>query len=131
METETTLVRAEGGVELDAVATVHLEVAIVVFPDNSELDDTLGDGSDLEGGAVLGVLLKERAVLEGARKLVVGLLELRLGRKVRHGGGCWRVVGCPEQVGFQADPGCLFLGSKLACRVKECGRWEVGDGRGT
>ena len=43
MESQSTLVGAEGGVELDAESAVHLEVALVVFPDHSELDDTLGD----------------------------------------------------------------------------------------
>lgn len=69
VKSETTLVWAEGRVELDTITTVHLEVAIVVLPDDAELDDTLGDGDDLEGGAVLGVLLEEGAVLEGVVEL--------------------------------------------------------------
>lgn len=58
MEAQSALVRAESRVELDAVATVDAEGAGVVLPDNSELDDALGDRADLEGGAVLGVLLE-------------------------------------------------------------------------
>ena len=109
VETETTLVGTEGGVELNTVTAVDLEVALVVLPDNTELDDTLGDGSDVEGGAVLGVLLEEGGVLESvgqlcgkkssqfltpwrhdsmcflfSRHTLVGLLELGLRGKVRH-----------------------------------------------
>lgn len=69
METETTLVRAKSRVKLHAVAAVHLQVAIVILPDDAELDDALGDGADLEGGAVLGVLLEEGALLKGAGEL--------------------------------------------------------------
>lgn len=59
----------KGGVELDAESAVDLEVAPVVLPGDAELDDAVGDGGDLEGGAVLGVLLEEGRVLEGAGKL--------------------------------------------------------------
>jgi hypothetical protein len=43
METETTLVRTEGGVELDTVASVDVGFALVVFPDDTELHDAFGD----------------------------------------------------------------------------------------
>ncbi len=69
MQAQAALVGAEGRVELDAVAAVDLEVAGIVLPHDAELDDALGDGGDLEGGAVLGVLLEERAVLEGEGEL--------------------------------------------------------------
>lgn len=69
METETALVRTESRVELDTVTTVDLELAAVVLPDDSELDDALRDGNDLESGLVLGVLGEQGAVLKGARKL--------------------------------------------------------------
>jgi hypothetical protein len=46
-----------------------LDLALVVLPDHAELDDALGDGDDFEGVAVFGVLLEERAVLEGGGKL--------------------------------------------------------------
>lgn len=84
MKSQTSLVGAKGGVELHAVSPIDLEVAGIVLPDDSELDDALGDGSDLESGPILGVLLKEGAVLESARKLVISLLELGLGREMRH-----------------------------------------------
>ena len=65
METETTLVGAEGTVELHTVGAVDLWLKLVVFPDNTELDDTLWDGDDLQCGLVFRVLLEERGVLEG------------------------------------------------------------------
>lgn len=69
MEAQAALVRAQGRVELDAVAAVDLELALVVLPDDAELDDALGDGGDGESGAVFGVLLEEGAVLEGRGEL--------------------------------------------------------------
>ena len=75
VETETTLVRTEGRVVLDTVTTVDLDLALVVLPHYAELDDALGDGDDFEGIAVFGVLLEERAVLEGGGKLWWKLLE--------------------------------------------------------
>lgn len=47
VEAETALVGAQRRVELDAVAAVDLELALVVLPDDAELDDALRDGSDL------------------------------------------------------------------------------------
>lgn len=69
VETETSLVRTESRVVLNAEATVDLNLALVVLPDNTELDDTLGNGGDLKCAPVLGVLLEQRAVLEGRGKL--------------------------------------------------------------
>jgi len=43
VQTETALVWAKGGVELDSVAAVDLDLVLVVLPDDAELDDTLGD----------------------------------------------------------------------------------------
>jgi hypothetical protein len=59
VETETTLVWAESRVELHTVALVDLALALVVLPDDAELDDALRDRGDLEGLLVLGVLLEE------------------------------------------------------------------------
>jgi hypothetical protein len=64
VEAKTALVGTKGRVELDAVATVHTKLALIILPGDTELDDTLGDGANLEGLAVLGVLGEERAVLE-------------------------------------------------------------------
>lgn len=69
VETETTLVGAESRVELHTVTLVDLALALVVLPDNAELDDTLGDGGDLKGLLVLGVLLEERRGLQGGDEL--------------------------------------------------------------
>jgi hypothetical protein len=69
VQAQAALVGAESRVELDAVAAVDLEVAGIVLPDDAELDDALGDRGDLEGGAELGVLLEQRAVLESEGEL--------------------------------------------------------------
>jgi hypothetical protein len=69
VETQTTLVRAESRVELHTVSTVDAKLAGIVLPDDTELNDTLGNGADLEGGAVLWMLLEEGAVLECAGEL--------------------------------------------------------------
>lgn len=69
MKSETTLVWAESGVELNSVSAVDLGLEFVILPDDSELDDSLGDGDDLEGGLVFGVLLEEGGVFEGGDEL--------------------------------------------------------------
>ena len=58
-----------GYTHLDAESSVDLRLALVVLPDDAELDNTLRNGGNLEGGTVLGVLLEEGAVLKGADKL--------------------------------------------------------------
>lgn len=65
MESQSSLVGAQRGVELHTVAAVDLRLVLVVFPDDAELDDALGDGDDLEGGLVFGFLLEEGGVFEG------------------------------------------------------------------
>lgn len=98
VQTETALVGAQGRVELHTVSTVYLDLALVVLPHDAELDDALGDGDNLECGAVLWVLLEEGRGLEGRSELIVSLLEFGLGRKVGHfgsglgGGGLGREV---------------------------------------
>ena len=64
MKPKTALVGAQGRVELHPVSTVDLDLALVVFPDTSELDDALGNGGDLEGFLVFWVLLEKSGVLE-------------------------------------------------------------------
>jgi hypothetical protein len=44
---------------LHAVTLVDLALALVVLPNNAELDDTLGNGCNLESLPVLWVLLEE------------------------------------------------------------------------
>lgn len=107
METQATLVGTEGRVELHAVASVDLEISLVVFPHYSELDDALGDRGDTESCSVLWVLLEQGATHEGAGELwmtglirhnvrdclqaerltMVSLLKLGLRSKVGHGEG--------------------------------------------
>jgi hypothetical protein len=69
MESQPSLVWAQSRVKLHTVSTVDLDLVLVVFPDDTELDDAFGDGDDLERGLVLGLLLKEGAVFEGGDKL--------------------------------------------------------------
>lgn len=69
VETKTSLIGAKGGVELDSVTTVDLWLELVIFPDNTELDDALWDGDNLKGSLVFGVLLEERGVLKGGGQL--------------------------------------------------------------
>jgi hypothetical protein len=54
---------------LNAEASVDLGLALIVLPDDAELDDSLWDGGDSESGFVFWVLLEERGVLEGGDKL--------------------------------------------------------------
>lgn len=71
VESQTTLVRPKGRVELHSVSSVDLALALVIFPYYSELNDTLWDGGHLECLLVLGVLLEQRAVLEGGDQLCI------------------------------------------------------------
>lgn len=82
VQTKTTFVGTEGRVELHTVALVHLTLARVIFPNNAELDDTLGHGDNLEGFAVLRVLLEKGGRLECGDELLVSLLKLGLGHCV-------------------------------------------------
>ena len=50
--------------------------ALVVLPNDAELNDALGDLDDFESGLVLGMSLNERR--DGDGELVAGLLELGL-----------------------------------------------------
>lgn len=65
VQTETSLVWTESRVELDSVSAVDLDLVLVIFPDDTELDDAFWDGGDLEGFLVFWVLLEEGRVLEG------------------------------------------------------------------
>lgn len=66
MESQATLIRTQSRVELDSEATVHLQLAIVVFPHNAKLNDALWDGRDGQSGTVFGVVAEKCAVFEGA-----------------------------------------------------------------
>lgn len=65
MKAKTAFVGTKGGIKLHTVATVDLDLVLVVFPDHAKLDDSLRDGSNLQGSLVFGVLLEERGVLKG------------------------------------------------------------------
>lgn len=47
-------------------------LALIILPDNAELDNALGDGDDLKSLAVLGLLLEKSGVLEGGGELCFG-----------------------------------------------------------
>lgn len=76
VQTESSLVWAEGRVELDSVTTVDLDGSLVIFPDDSELDDSLWDGDNLEGGLVFWVGFEKSTVLEGRGEFWSELLVL-------------------------------------------------------
>ena len=78
VESKATLVGAKGRVELDAITAVDLEVTLVVVPDDTELNDTLRNGGHSKGSTILGVLVEERAVLEGRGELYQAKLEWEL-----------------------------------------------------
>ena len=82
MEAEAALVGTEGRVELHAVPLLDLALALVVLPDNAELDDALGDRDDLEGLLVFGVLGEEGGGLEGGDELCEVLDMCRCGGRV-------------------------------------------------
>jgi hypothetical protein len=104
METETTLVGAQSGVELNTETTVHLNLVVVIFPDDTELDDTLGDGDDGESLAVLRVLLEESGVLKGRGELWGNLLDGRnmidsIDVRIKHTLVCLLELGLNGKVG--------------------------------
>lgn len=72
MKSQTSLVRTEGGVELHTVAAVDLHLALVILPDDAELDNALGNRDDLESGLVFGVLVEEGGVLKSRGQLCEG-----------------------------------------------------------
>jgi len=78
VEAQAALVGPDGRVELDAVAAVDLDLALVVDPGHAEDDDALGLDETLEKGVllVLGVRLKRG--LQGGQDLGGRLEELGL-----------------------------------------------------
>ena len=90
VESETALVRAEGGVELDTIAPIDFQLhfplpvsphlrysqsiwasylSLVIFPSHTELDCAFGNGCHFEGPAIFRVLLKQGRVLERESQL--------------------------------------------------------------
>lgn len=69
VKSKAAFVWAQSGVELNTIATIDLDLVLVVFPDHTKLDDSLRNGSNLKGSLVFGVLLEEGGVLEGGDEL--------------------------------------------------------------
>ena len=69
VKSKTSLVWTQSRVELHTVSSVHLHLSLVILPDHSELDHSFGNGSNLEGGLVFGILLEEGGILEGGDEL--------------------------------------------------------------
>ena len=65
MKPQSALVRTQCGVELHTIAAVDLDLILVVFPHDAELNDAFGDRGNFEGGLVLWVLLKEGGIFKG------------------------------------------------------------------
>ena len=78
VEAQTALVGADRGVELHTVATVDLNLAVVIDPGNAEDDDALGLDEALHeaGFFPLGVLVDD--MLEALKDFINGLKELGL-----------------------------------------------------
>jgi hypothetical protein len=45
---------------LDTIPAVNLDLSLVIFPENTELDDSFGDLGDRERALVFGMPLEER-----------------------------------------------------------------------
>ncbi len=75
VETQTSLVGANGAVHLNAVAAVDFDFAFVVSPGNTKHDDTFGLGNSLQNFSVLvlGILLNKRNQALG--HFLYGLME--------------------------------------------------------
>lgn len=65
VKAKTSFVRTQGRVELHTISSIDLHLSLVVLPGYSKLNDSFGDGSDLEGGLVFRVLFEEGRVFEG------------------------------------------------------------------
>ena len=78
VEAQAALVRSDGGVELHAVTTVHLHLALIIGPGHAELHHALRLDDALQHACllVLRVLLDHR--LDGLEHLAYSLQELRL-----------------------------------------------------
>ena len=78
MEAEAALVRSEGGVELNAIAAVNLNITLVVLPGHAEHNSAFGLGDSFEDTVflVLGIRLENRA--ESAKNFSDCLNEFRL-----------------------------------------------------
>ena len=78
MEAQTALVRADRGVELHAVAAVHLHLALVVGPGDAELDHALRFDDALEHASLLVFRVLGDNRLKALEDFLDGLQELGL-----------------------------------------------------
>ena len=80
MQTQTALIRADGGIELHAETAVDLHPSAVVHPAHAELDKTLrfDDTLDHTGGLQVGTLFDDR--LDGLEHFTNRLQKLSLTR---------------------------------------------------
>ena len=78
VKSETALVRSDSGIELAAEAAVHLNVALVVNPRNSELNETLGLNDPVDDSVCLVGLILFNNRLERFQNLSYSLEKLCL-----------------------------------------------------
>ena len=78
VKAQAALVGSDGRVELDTVAAVDLDLALVVDPGNTEHNDALGLDEALKQGGLLVLGMGVERRLDGAEDLGRGLDELRL-----------------------------------------------------
>ena len=108
MQTQAALVGPDCRVELDAVATVHLDLAIIVHPRHAEDDDALRLHKALEDAFLLVLGMGIECRLERGEHLTGGLDELGLvsiallqlcnhALRVVHGNplSVWYGISCP------------------------------------
>lgn len=103
MKAKSSFIWSQRGIELDSVASVELNLSLVIFPNDSELDYSFRNRTNRKSLLVLGILLEEGAILKSGRELCVEsissafllveainavtficLLEFGLGGKIRH-----------------------------------------------
>ena len=80
MEAKTSLVRTDGAVELYAVSVVYLNLSLVIYPGNTEHDDTLRSGQTLQKSiSTISFLVGFNHYAERFENLFNGLVKFRLG----------------------------------------------------
>ena len=80
MEPEAALVGADGGAELDAVAPVHVDAALVVIPGHPEADHALGLHEGLDDAVLLVLRMLVHNEIQALQHLQHCLVELPLVR---------------------------------------------------
>ena len=80
METETSLVRADGTVKLYAVSVVYLNLSLIIYPGNTEHDNALRSGQTLQKGILTkSFFIGFNHYAERFKNLFDGLMKFRLG----------------------------------------------------